>query len=106
MVAYLDEVKSMSQKIKSFTIRQIPKEDNRKADAFANLASTFDFVSNRSIPLEFLSNPSIEIAIYVGPIEIDPTWMDEIIAYLQHGTLPTDKLQARRIQYKLILHSS
>ena len=62
MAAYLDEVKSMSQKIKSFIICQIPKEENKKADAFANLASTFDFVSDRNIPLEFLSYPSIEIA--------------------------------------------
>ena len=106
MVAYLDEVKIMSKKIKDFTIRQIPREENKKADALANLVSTFDFILDRSIPLEFLSNPSIENTKLVCPTKIDPTWMDEIIAYLQHGTLPTDKLQARRIQYKLILHSS
>ena len=92
MADYLDEVKSMSQKIKSFTIRQIPREENRKADALANLASTFDFISDRSIPLEFMSNPSIEIAKPICPTETNPTWMDEIITYLQHGALPTDKL--------------
>ena len=97
MTAYLDEVKSMSQKIKSFTIRQIPREENRKADAPANLTSTFDFISDRSIPLQFLSNPSIEIAKPVCPAETDLTWMDEIIAYVQHGSLPTKKLQARQI---------
>ena len=46
MAAYLNEVKSISQKIKKFTICQIPKEENRKANALANLASTFDFVSD------------------------------------------------------------
>ena len=97
MAAYLDNVKIMSKKIKDFTIRQIPRKENKKADALANLASTFDFISDRSIHLEFLPNPSIDIIEPVCSVEADPTWMDEIIAYLQHGTLPTDKLQARRI---------
>ncbi|GFZ18414.1 hypothetical protein Acr_27g0001530 [Actinidia rufa] len=30
----------------------------------------------------------------------NPTWMDEIIAYLQKGILPKDKLQARHLQYR------
>ena len=62
MLAYLDEVKNMFGKIKDFKIFQIPREENKKSDALANLASTFDFVSDRSIPLEFLLNPSIEVA--------------------------------------------
>ena len=62
MIAYLDEVKNMSLKIKDFKISQIPREENKKADALANLVSTFHFFLNRNIPLEFLPNPSIEIA--------------------------------------------
>ena len=56
MVAYLDEVKNMSMKIKDFNILQISKEENKKADALANLVSAFDFILDRSIPLEFLPN--------------------------------------------------
>ena len=62
MVAYLDEVKVMSMKIKDFKIFQISREKNKKADALANLASTFDFISDRSIPMKFLPNPSIDVA--------------------------------------------
>ena len=61
MAAYLDEVKIMSKKIKDITIRQNSREENKKADALAKLASTFDFISDISIPLEFLPNPSIDI---------------------------------------------
>ena len=50
MMAYLDKVKTMSGKIKDFRIRQIPREENKKADALANLASAFDFILDRSIP--------------------------------------------------------
>ena len=82
MVAYLDEIKIMSRKIKDFRIRQIPREENKKANALANLASAFDFILERSIPLEFLVNPSIEVARLVFQTETGPTWMDDIIAYL------------------------
>ena len=83
MVAYLDEVKKFSMKTKEFKILQIPREENRKADALANLASAFAFISNRSIPLEFLLNTSIEIAKpKYWQAEACPTWMDDIIAYL------------------------
>ena len=54
MLAYLDEVNAISIKIKDFKIRQIPKEENKKADALANLASVFDFISDRRVPLDFL----------------------------------------------------
>ncbi|XP_057506532.1 uncharacterized protein LOC130789733 [Actinidia eriantha] len=99
-MAYLGEVKATSAKIKDFKIHQIPREDNKKAYALANLASSFEFISDRCIPLEFLASPSIEIANLVLQVGESPTWMDEIIAYLQEGTLPRDKLQARRLQYR------
>ncbi|GFZ19883.1 hypothetical protein Acr_28g0005880 [Actinidia rufa] len=48
MIAYLGEVKVVSAKIKEFKIHQIPREDNKKTDALANLASTFEFISDRT----------------------------------------------------------
>ncbi|GFS32087.1 hypothetical protein Acr_00g0020740 [Actinidia rufa] len=62
MVAYLDEVKTITAKIQNFKILQISKEENKKANALANLAPAVNFISNKSIPLEFLLNPSIEVA--------------------------------------------
>ncbi|GFY87521.1 hypothetical protein Acr_05g0011600 [Actinidia rufa] len=46
------------------------------------------------------ASPSIGVANQILQTEESPTWMDEIIAYLQGGTLPTDKLQARSLQYR------
>ena len=82
MVAYLNEVKAMSTKIKDFKIRQILREENKKVDALANLASAFKFISNKSIPLEFLPSPSIDIAKTICQAATSSTWMDDIIAYL------------------------
>ena len=80
MVAYLDEVKTISSKIKDFKIFQIPIEDNKKVDALANLASVFDFISDKNIPLEFLANTWVTKTVFHP--EIGPTWMDDILAYL------------------------
>ena len=41
----------------------------------------FDFISDKSIPLEFLPSLSIEITKIVCQIEAGPVWMDDIIAY-------------------------
>ncbi|GFS38940.1 hypothetical protein Acr_00g0060370 [Actinidia rufa] len=105
MMAYLGKVKAASTKLE-FKIHQIPREDNKKADALANLASTFEFISDRCIPLEFLASPSIGIANQILQPEESPTWMDEIVAYLQKGTLPKDKLQARRLHTEMVPMSS
>ncbi|GFZ05230.1 hypothetical protein Acr_17g0008020 [Actinidia rufa] len=102
MVAYLDKAKTMTVKIQNFKICQIPKEENKKDDALPNLASAFYFISDRSVPMEFLPNPSIEVSKTVCQIEAEPTWMDDITAYLRDRTLPPDKLQSRRIQYRSI----
>ena len=97
MVACLDEVKAIPMKIKDFKIRQIPKEENKKVDALANLASAFDFILDMSVHLEFLPSPNIDIAKTICQAIIKLTWMDDIIAYHKDGELPLDKLQARRI---------
>ncbi|GFZ03496.1 hypothetical protein Acr_16g0001200 [Actinidia rufa] len=92
MMAYLNKVKNVSMKIKDFKIFQIPREENRKADALANLASAFDFISNRYIPLEFLRNSSIQVAQSVYQTEASLTWIEDFTAYLRDRTLPNDKL--------------
>ncbi|GFY85496.1 molybdenum cofactor sulfurase family protein [Actinidia rufa] len=51
-------------------IFQIPKEENKKADSLANLALAFDFITDGNIPLEFLPNPSIEIAKEICQAEL------------------------------------
>ncbi|GFS34938.1 hypothetical protein Acr_00g0036840 [Actinidia rufa] len=88
MVAYLDKVKTISTKIKDFKICQIPRKENRKA----NLASAFDFTSDRSILLEFLPNLSIEVSKTICQAAAHPTWMDNNVACLTDGKLPLDKL--------------
>ena len=92
MVAYLDEVKTILTKIKNFMILPIPKEEKKKVDSLANLASAFDFTSDKSVPMEFLPNPSIDVAKTIYQAAANPNWMDDIITYLPDGKLPSDRL--------------
>ena len=73
MMAYPDKVKTMSAKIQGFKIHQISREENKKVDALANLASAFDFISDRSILLEFLQSSNIDIAKTICQAIADPT---------------------------------
>ena len=57
-----------------------------------NLALAFNFISDRSIPSKFLPNPSIDVAKIICQTTTNQTWMDDIIAYIKHGKLPSDKL--------------
>ena len=81
----MDEVKAMSMKIKNFKICQIPREENKKADALANLISAFNFISDRIVPTEFLPNSIIGVAKIVCQATTNLTWMDDIITYLKGG---------------------
>ncbi|GFS33711.1 hypothetical protein Acr_00g0030180 [Actinidia rufa] len=63
-----------------------------EADALANLASAFNFISDRNVPLEYLAHPSIEVAKLVYQAETGSMWIDDIVAYLQTRALPSDKL--------------
>lgn len=58
----------------------------------ANFVSAFEFLSDRSIPLKFLPSSSIDISETVCQTIVDPTWMDDIIANIKDGKLPSNKL--------------
>ncbi|GFZ19761.1 hypothetical protein Acr_28g0004660 [Actinidia rufa] len=66
----------------------------KDARMMAYLGETGAYVWN------FLASPSIGVANQILQTEENLTWMDEIIACLQGGILPTNKLQARRLQYR------
>ena len=47
---------------------------------------------------EYLQSFSIEEPLEVDPVEQEPSWMDPLRAYLDDGTLPTDKEEAKRVR--------
>ncbi|GJV82399.1 reverse transcriptase domain-containing protein [Tanacetum coccineum] len=59
MVQYLDKTKSLIQGFDRFTIRQVPRGDNKKADALSKIASTSFAHLSKQVLVEILKNKSI-----------------------------------------------
>lgn len=87
-------MKLAQQLLKSFTsayVERFSKINNSHADALATLASEVDSKMKRTINVKYLPRPSIETELnHVMYINLGPSWMDLIIAYLKQGTLTSD----------------
>ncbi|GJW19423.1 reverse transcriptase domain-containing protein [Tanacetum coccineum] len=78
MIRYLEKVKALTGGFKAFTIKQIPRSENKKADALSKIASTS----------------------FAHLKEEGDTWMTPIYKYLPEETLPADMKKARAIRRK------
>jgi hypothetical protein len=99
MKKYLAKVQSMQTVFQKFCIKKIPREDNEKANHLAKMASaetvesdenerTIRILRHSSIFEEASDEPRI------SSIEEASDWRQEIIGYLQEGTLPSEKKSA------------
>ncbi|GJR50329.1 reverse transcriptase domain-containing protein [Tanacetum coccineum] len=99
MIRYLDKTKSLIQGFDRFTIRQVPRGDNKKADALSKIASTSFAHLSKQVLVKILKNKSIsEMEISTVIEEQDPTWMTPLIEFISKGTLPHEQKDARRIR--------
>jgi hypothetical protein len=80
----------------------ISSRQNDHADALACLASAIPRDKFRTIYVDSIEYPSIDIPIAEKALEIDlgPSWMDPIISYLTTGTVPEDKKEAHKLRIK------
>ncbi|GJW66070.1 reverse transcriptase domain-containing protein, partial [Tanacetum coccineum] len=99
MIQYLNKTKSLIQGFDRFTIRQVPRGDNKKANALSKIAYTSFAHLSKQVLVEILKNKSIsEMEISTVIEEQDPTWMTPIIEFISKGTLPHEQKDARRIR--------
>ncbi|GJR49359.1 reverse transcriptase domain-containing protein [Tanacetum coccineum] len=92
----------------NFSISQIPRRKNTKADALSKIASTSFAHLSKQVLVELHKEKSIqekEVATLVK--EDGPTWMTPITKYLKDRTLPNDRKEARKLcikakEYKLL----
>ncbi|XP_060968740.1 uncharacterized protein LOC133036237 [Cannabis sativa] len=101
LVKYLALVCELMQKFKRVVLSRVPRAHNSHADAFARLASTREVELLDVIPVDVLAHPTINREEIM---EIDTaqevTWMTLIIAYLENGILPGDKMEARKLRQR------
>ncbi|XP_060972410.1 uncharacterized protein LOC133038318 [Cannabis sativa] len=101
MTAYLEKTKELQSTFDEFTVSQVPRENNSHADALANLGSSIQTTSPKTIPMVYLQWPAVwkkEEEEEVNDVANEKTWMTPIIEYLEKDVLPEDKNEARRVK--------
>ncbi|GJW21957.1 reverse transcriptase domain-containing protein [Tanacetum coccineum] len=99
MIRYLEKVRTLTNNFKAFSIRQVPKSENKKANALSKIASTSFAHLSKQVLVEELKEKSIsEVEILAVVEEEGDTWMTPIFKYLAEGTLSTDVKKARAVR--------
>ncbi|GKA52720.1 reverse transcriptase domain-containing protein [Tanacetum coccineum] len=99
MLKYLEKAKSLVSGFANFSISQVPRSKNKKADALSKIASTSFAYLSKQVLVEVLKEKSIQEREVATVVEEDgPTWMTPIMEYLKDGTLPDDRNEASKLQ--------
>ncbi|GJX97273.1 reverse transcriptase domain-containing protein [Tanacetum coccineum] len=101
MIRYLEKVKTLTSSFKAFSIKQVPRNENKKADALSKIASTSFAHLSKQVLVEELKEKSISAAEVLAVVEEEgDTWMTPIFKYLTDGTLPAEGNKARAVKRK------
>ena len=100
MQEYLNQVRHLQSRFKSFNLLQIPRSENTNADSLATLATS----STQSLPwvilLENLCKPTKmkRGMVHIHQIRMGPSWMDSIVLFLKKDVLHESKSEADKVQ--------
>ncbi|XP_065026133.1 uncharacterized protein LOC135650583 [Musa acuminata AAA Group] len=94
MAKYLAQVRDLTAKFPYFTLSNVPRGENERADALAKLASKPTCKTRPEIE-EFPARAT-EIAI-TAPGNAPITWVQELLRFKRDGILPRDEVAARRL---------
>ncbi|GKA31604.1 reverse transcriptase domain-containing protein [Tanacetum coccineum] len=101
MIKYLEKVKTLISTFKEFSIKQVPKGENKKADALSKMASTSFAHLSKQVLVEELKQKSIDEKEVLAVVEKEGrTWLTPIHEYLMEEILPEEKRKARVIRHK------
>lgn len=97
LAKYLNIVRALIPSFSDFKLTYVPREQNARADLLSKLASTKKPGNNKSVIQEALQRPSIENEEVLFLQEEYDSWIGPIIYYLEHGTIPSDREQCRKL---------
>ncbi|XP_030974786.1 uncharacterized protein LOC115994694 [Quercus lobata] len=100
MQGYLARAKHLQTHFDDFRLMHIPRSGNTYTDSLATLATSSAQPLPQVILVEDLCRPTTEEAngIRVHNIGAGPSWMDPLVLFLKHDTLPDDKVEADKIR--------
>ncbi|XP_071718164.1 uncharacterized protein [Rutidosis leptorrhynchoides] len=101
---YMELVHELANEFDVFRLTQVPKGQNKKADALSKLAAlAFDHL-HKNVWIEVLTEKSIDEKLTVASMEEEsPNWMTPLVKFLTEGELPSDEKEARNIRMIYVL---
>ncbi|GJZ24479.1 reverse transcriptase domain-containing protein [Tanacetum coccineum] len=94
------KIRALTNSFKAFSIRQVPRSENKKADTLSKIASTSFAHLSKQVLVEELKEKSIsKVEILAVVEEEENTWMTPIFEYLMDETLPADVKEARAVMH-------
>ncbi|GKE78124.1 reverse transcriptase domain-containing protein, partial [Tanacetum coccineum] len=101
MIQYMEKAKTLINGFKKFSIEQVPRSENKKADALSKIASTSFAHLTKQVLVEVMKEKSIEEKDILAVVEEEGyCWMTPLLEYLTDGTLPAETKKARTIKIK------
>ncbi|GJS23014.1 reverse transcriptase domain-containing protein [Tanacetum coccineum] len=101
MIKYLEKVRTLTSTFRAFSIKQVPRSKNKKADTLSKMASTSFAHLSKQVLVEELKEKSVNKKEVMAVLEEEgDTWMTPIHEYLTNETLPTERKKARAIKRK------
>nr|GEX42962.1 reverse transcriptase domain-containing protein [Tanacetum cinerariifolium] len=101
MIRYLEKVKNLANTFKEFSIKQIPRGENKKADALSKITSTSFAHLSKQVLVEELREKAIDEKEILAVVEEEGhTWMTLVYEYLMEGILPEEKKKAKTVRRK------
>ena len=97
MIKYLQKVRNLASDFSMMDVQQILWVENMRADLLTKLAILGAADLKWSSYMKILEKPSIEEAP-IMQADLEPSWIDPILHYLQDDTLPTDRDEAKKLR--------
>ncbi|GJX59048.1 reverse transcriptase domain-containing protein [Tanacetum coccineum] len=102
MARYLANAKEYAALFKKFSIKNIPRNQNQKADVLSKLASVVFNHLTKEILVEVLNAESVDVCeVNTVVEEEEDNWMTPIIKCLEKGIWPADENEARTLRMKI-----
>ena len=98
----LVQVKRLQTHFCHFNLAHVSRSGNTHADSLATLSTSSGQPLPRVILVEDLYRPTTARAnpVWVHNVRAGPSWMDPLVLFLKHDTLPDDKNEADKIRRK------
>ncbi|KAL2226151.1 UNVERIFIED_CONTAM: Retrovirus-related Pol polyprotein from transposon [Sesamum indicum] len=100
MTQYKEIIQRLMGKFDKCSVLQVPRAENDKVDALSKFGAAMDGTRDRKITALVREQSALTNRAEVQVVSEVGSWKDEIVKYLEDGTLPSDPIAAKRVKFR------